>query len=81
MHKDIIYTGSSKVTAYRADRQIHVAPKIVKEITEDGVRFYKDDRGRLHVAETYDRIFGSRNSAAIVVKPKFQYQRTFKPNR
>ena len=79
MYKEKIQTmGRTVVTEFKAQVRTHIAPKIVMSFNRDGILYYKDDQGKEHIADTYDRIFGKRDSSAILPKGKAAYQRTFK---
>lgn len=73
--------GKTVATIYHVNKPVHVAPTIVDVKTVGGTRFYVDSAGKSHVADMYDAVFGKRDAKAINPKPKFAYQRTFKPNK
>jgi hypothetical protein len=80
MRKEFIdHGGPGKETAFRAEKKFVRAPKVVGTFTQGGVLFYKDDIGGVHDAATYDRVFGKRDSSAILPKRKSEYQKIFKP--
>jgi hypothetical protein len=80
MHKEMLRSGANHVAVvFHPNRRLHIALTIDKEYTKDGIRFYKDTAGKDHVADTYDQIFGKRDTKKIVPRPKQSFQRTFKP--
>ena len=75
MHREDIYVGGRRTTfVYRAAIKVHAAPRIKKEFVQDGVRFYKDALGRIHVADTVDRIFRKPDPGAILPVRNRKYQ-------
>jgi hypothetical protein len=82
MRKEILKSGANHVAVvFHADRPAYAAPVIDHEFTKGGTRFYKGAAGKDYVADTYDRVFGKRDSKKIVRGAKHSFQRTFKPSR
>ena len=78
MRKEMVRTGNGlrdTALTFIPHRVATFAPKIVKTVTRDGIRFYKDDKGKLHMADVYDRVFGKRNPGAINLKARDGYSR------
>lgn len=74
----IIEHGQTTVTNWHASVPFVVAPTITKEYLIDGVRHYRDSIGGVHNADTFDRVWGKRDSKRILPKNKPQYQRIHK---
>jgi hypothetical protein len=83
MRKELVNypIGRGKETVYHPNVKANVQPKVIKTFTRDGVRFYTDDAGKDHVADTYDKVWGKRETSAILPQAKRAYQRTFRPRR
>lgn len=76
MRKEMLKSGGNHVaTMYRPQVPYQVEPKVSEEYSIDGVRHYKDSAGGVYNAETFDRIWGKRNSAAMLPKAKRTFQR------
>lgn len=76
MRKEIIYDAGRRVTTvFHAAIPVTVCPKIVDEEICDGVRMYVDTIGGRYIAETFDRVWGKRDSKAILPNVKRQFQR------
>lgn len=74
MREEVIMHGGLRVTSvYHPNVPMKVCPKIVDQETRDGVKHYVDSAGGRHVAEIFDRIWGTRQ--AILPKQKGKYQR------
>lgn len=56
-----------KLPELKSTKPFITIPQIIREYTEDGVRFYVCEGGRLFVAETYDRNFTFQKGK---IKPK-----------
>lgn len=79
MYKEkIIEHGQTTVTNWHANVPYLVAPVIDKEVTLGGVRHYKDKAGKVHNAETFDRVWGKRDSKRILPPKKREFQRIHK---
>lgn len=79
MRKEKEYFNSAKsrsATVWRPDIPTHVKPVIQSEVIQEGVRMYKDAKGKLHVADIFDKIFGTGAFAPILTR-----NRSLKPAR
>lgn len=56
--------------------EFHLVPKIKREYTEDGVRYYETECGKTYIADTYDRLF-----VPVVVKKEIQRKCKGESNR
>ena len=70
--------GKFREVLFHAQVPEYRKPKIVKEVTRDGVRHYQDDSGGLHVADIVDRVFGKPNPGMMDLKRKGIVQRKFR---
>jgi len=70
--------GRGKETVFHPSVKAYIKPSIVATFTQAGIRMYKDDAGREHVADTFDRVWGKTNPAAILPNAKRAYQRYFR---
>lgn len=72
---DSFYGGRRISVNYQADIPLKRCPKITGEEIRGSERLYVDADGGRHVAEVFDRIWGKRDSNAILPKSKSQFQR------
>lgn len=63
------------MTIFRAEKRAHMAPRIASEFTMSGVRYYKDDLGGVHDADTYDRVFGKKTPPVVMAAKKSKFSR------
>ena len=79
MRKEVMKEGGNHIaTNFHPQVPFWAIPKITSTYTSGGIRYYRDDAGRSHVADTFDQVWGKRSSTAILPAGKKQFQRTFR---
>lgn len=79
MRKELIhYGGRTKEQVFYPQVRAFRKPLIVQTLHREGVRLYKDPEGRLHHADTFDRMFGAPGARFPVKEQKAQFSRAQK---